>query len=184
MEALTIVTGGAGFIGSHLVGRLVALGHRVRVVERPGAETAHLPMGVEVVRADIRDPSAVRKAMRGGQWVYHLAANPNLWVRDRAEFEAINHRGTVHVLDAALEAGAERVLHTSTESILTRSKARGPIAEDVEVALADTVGPYCRSKLLAENAALARAGLGSRSSSPTRRCRSGRAIGDPRRQPG
>ena len=47
MEAMTIVTGGAGFIGSHLVERLVARGDRVRVVERPGADTAHLPAGVE-----------------------------------------------------------------------------------------------------------------------------------------
>lgn len=160
MDALTIVTGGAGFIGSHLVERLVGLGQRVRVVERPGAETGHLPAGVEVVRADIREADAVREALRGGRWVYHLAANPNLWVRDRAEFDAVNHRGTVHVLDAALESGAERVLHTSTESILTCARAQGPIAEDVEVTLADAVGPYCRSKLLAENEAMARARAG------------------------
>ncbi len=160
MDALTIVTGGAGFIGSHLVERLVSLGHRVRVIERPGAETSHLPPGVEVVRADIRDRSAVELALQGGRWVYHLAANPNLWVRDRAEFDAVNHRGTVHVLDAARAAGAERVLHTSTESILTCARQTGPIAEDVEVSLADTVGPYCRSKLLAEDEARARAGAG------------------------
>src|SRR4051794_39289107 len=160
MEAWTIVTGGAGFIGSHLVERLVGLGRRVRVVERPGAEVSHLPEEVEVVRADIRDPAAVAGAVRGGRWVYHLAANPNLWVRDRAEFDAVNHRGTVHVLDAALEAGAERILHTSTESILTCARSTGPIAEDVEIALSDAVGPYCRSKLRAENEALARARAG------------------------
>ena len=160
MEAFTIVTGGAGFIGSHLVERLVARGDRVRVVERPGADTSHLPPGVETVRADIRDPRAVESTMRGGRWVFHLAANPNLWARDRGEFDAVNHRGTVHVLDAALAAGAERVLHTSTESILTRARGHGPIAEDVEIALEDAVGPYCRSKLRAENEAIARARAG------------------------
>jgi dihydroflavonol-4-reductase len=160
MDALTIVTGGAGFIGTHLVERLVARGERVRVVERPGADVSHLPSEVEVVRADIRDRRAVGDALRGGRWVYHLAANPNLWVRDRAEFDTVNHRGTVHVLDAADDAGAERVLHTSTESILTCARATGPIAEDVEVTVADAVGPYCRSKLLAENAAMARARAG------------------------
>ncbi|WP_406695161.1 NAD-dependent epimerase/dehydratase family protein [Singulisphaera sp. Ch08] len=160
MDALTIVTGGAGFIGSHLVERLVSLGQRVRVVERPGADAAHLPAGVELVRADIRDPEAISQAMRGGRWVYHLAANPNLWVRDRAEFGAVNHQGTIHVLDAALAAGAERVLHTSTESILTCARATGPIGEEVEVQLSDAVGPYCRSKLLAENEAMARARAG------------------------
>jgi dihydroflavonol-4-reductase len=160
MDALTIVTGGAGFIGSHLVERLVARGERVRVVERPEADTAHLPPRVEVVRADIRDAPAVAEALRGGRRVYHLAANPNLWVRDRAEFDAVNHRGTVHVLDAALANGAERVLHTSTESILTRARSDGPIAEDVAIALSDAIGPYCRSKLLAENEAMACARAG------------------------
>jgi dihydroflavonol-4-reductase len=157
---MTVVTGGAGFIGSHLVERLVADGHRVRVVERPGADVAHLPAEVQVVRADIRDREAVRRALQGARLVYHLAANPNLWVRDRAEFDAVNHRGTVHVLDAAIEAGAEKIVHASTESILTCARHVGPIAEDVEVTLADAVGPYCRSKLRAEQEARARAKSG------------------------
>ena len=156
---VTVVTGGAGFIGSHLVERLVKQGARVRVVERPGAGVDHLAPGVEVVRADIRDRAATRAAVAGGRWVYHLAANPNLWALDRDEFDAVNHRGTVHVLDAALDGGAERVVHVSTESILTcaRPGQAGPIAEDVVVTLDDAVGPYCRSKLRAEIEAMARA---------------------------
>ena len=161
MDARTVVTGGAGFIGSHLVGLLVARGERVVVVERPGADVAHLPEGVEVVRADIRDPEATRRAVEGARWVYHLAANPNLWARDRRDFDAVNHRGTVHVLDAALGGGAERVVHVSTESILTRARSPGPIVEGVEIALSDAVGPYCRSKLRAENEAMARARAGA-----------------------
>lgn len=154
------MTGGAGFIGSHLVEALVRRGAKVRVIERPGADVAHLPSGVEVVRADIRDEAAVRSALKGARRVYHLAANPNLWVRDRAEFDAVNHRGAVHVLNAALEGGADQVLHVSTESILTRRGQVGPISEDVEIQLEDAIGPYCRSKLLAENAArgMARSG--------------------------
>ena len=158
--SLTVITGGAGFIGSHLVENLRNRGERIRVVERPGADTSHLPPEIEMVRADIRDRQAIAKALEGARYVYHLAANPNLWVRDRAEFDAVNHIGTVNVLDAAFEGGAERVLHTSTESILTCARQSGPIAEDVEVTLADAVGPYCRSKLLAENAAMARARAG------------------------
>lgn len=162
MEAhATIVTGGAGFIGSHLVERLIAEGQRVRVVERPGAPCDHLPPSVEIVYADIRCPEAVRCALRGARFVYHLAANPNLWTRDRRDFDAVNHRGTVHVLDAAIAAGAERVLHCSTESILTRERPNGgPITEQVEIVEADAVGPYCLSKLRAENAARARAAAG------------------------
>lgn len=160
MEGVTVVTGGAGFIGGHLVELLASRGERVRVVERPGARVDHLPKGVEIVRADIRDAEAVRLAMIGARHVYHLAANPHLWVRDRREFEAVNHQGTVHVLDAALEAGANRVLHASTESILTRARADGPIDENVEITEADAVGPYCLSKLRAEQAAMARAKAG------------------------
>jgi dihydroflavonol-4-reductase len=160
MDGLTIVTGGAGFIGSHLVARLVDSGQMVRVIERPGAPVDHLPPAIELVFADIRDRGGLARAMAGAGRVYHLAANPNLWVRDRAEFLAVNYQGTIHVLDAALEAGARRVLHTSTESILTKPGAAGPIDENVAIDLRDTVGPYCRSKLLAEQYAftLARAG--------------------------
>lgn len=161
MDSRTVVTGGAGFIGSHLVGLLVDRGERVVVVERPGADVSHLPPGVEVVRADIRDREATGLAVGGARFVYHLAANPNLWARDRGEFEAVNHQGTIHVLDAALSGGAERVVHVSTESILTRARSNGPIDEGVEIELSDAVGPYCRSKLLAENEALARARNGA-----------------------
>jgi dihydroflavonol-4-reductase len=102
----------------------------------------------------------VAKAIHGAELVYHLAANPNLWARDRREFDAVNHQGTVNVLESALETGARRVLHTSTESILTRKAARGLIDENVEISESDAVGPYCLSKLRAENAAIALARAG------------------------
>jgi len=161
MEARTLVTGGAGFIGSHLVERLVDRGERVVVLERPSADVGHLPAGVEVVRADIRDREATRQAVAGARFVYHLAANPNLWTRDRRDFDAVNHQGTIHVLDAALAGGVERFVHVSTESILTRARATAPIVEGVEIHLTDAVGPYCRSKLRAENQAMARARSGA-----------------------
>ncbi len=157
---MTIVTGGGGFIGSHLVELLVARGEKVRVVERPEADVAHLPAEVEVVRADVRDREAVLRAVSGARFVYHLAANPNLWAPDRRSFDEVNHQGTIHVLDAALESGCERVLHTSTESILTKRASDGPIDENVKIELTDAVGPYCLSKLLAERAAMDRARAG------------------------
>jgi len=74
-----LVTGGAGFIGSHLVQLLVSSGASVRVLERPGVSVDHLPRGVEIVSGDIRDRLCVERAVRGCPLVYHLAANPNLW---------------------------------------------------------------------------------------------------------
>lgn len=161
MPDITVVTGGAGFIGSHLVRLLADRGERVRVVERPGAAVDHLPPGVDVTFADIRDADAVRRALRGARHVYHLAANPQLWARRRGHFHAVNFVGTVNVLTAALDTGAERVLHTSTESILTRVRQAGPIAEDQEVPSRDVIGPYCRSKYRAERFALGLARQGA-----------------------
>jgi dihydroflavonol-4-reductase len=156
------VTGGAGFIGSHLVSRLVCEGHPVRVLERPGAAVDHLPLDrIDLVWADIRDRAAVALALRSCREVYHLAANPNLWAHQRGTFRQVNYLGTMNVLDAALAAGVRRIVHTSTESILTRARQSGVIGRDQPVLLSDVVGPYCRSKLLAERHAFALARLGA-----------------------
>jgi dihydroflavonol-4-reductase len=161
MADITLVTGGAGFIGSHLVRLLVSRGERVRVIDRPEAKVDHLPaQSVDFVPCDIRDRGAVRQAVQGCRVVYHLAANPQLWVRRRGHFHSVNYLGTVHVLTESLAAGAKRILHTSTESILTRARQTVPIAEDQDVPARDVIGPYCRSKFRAEQFAfhLARGG--------------------------
>ena len=158
----TLVTGGAGFIGSHLVRRLVAEGRRVRVLERPGAAVEHLPLSkIELVRADIRDRAGVDQCVRECEAVFHLAANPNLWTHKRGHFRQVNFRGAVNVLDASLAAGVRRILHTSTESILTRATQSGPISADVVVRPRDVIGPYCRSKYDAEVYALGLARKGA-----------------------
>jgi dihydroflavonol-4-reductase len=157
-----LVTGGAGFIGSHLVRRLLDLGERVRVLEHPAARVDHLPLDrLDIVRADIRDRTAVEQTVAGCEEVYHLAANPNLWTRRRGHFHQVNYLGAINVLEAALNAGVRRVLHTSTESILTLARQIGPIREEQEVRLRDVIGPYCRSKFLAERHALRRAKAGA-----------------------
>ncbi|MBX9655005.1 NAD-dependent epimerase/dehydratase family protein [bacterium] len=151
---MILVTGGAGFIGSHLVSLLVEQQQEVRVLELPHASISHLPLQkIEVVRGDIRNRNDVREAVRGCHQVYHLAANPNLWTRRRRDFDAVNHQGTVHVLEESLAAGASRILHVSTESILTSKDFRGGAVELLRPRREDMVGPYCRSKLDAEVAA-------------------------------
>jgi dihydroflavonol-4-reductase len=156
-----LVTGGAGFIGTHLVTRLLERGETVRVLEHPRARVEHLPLDrLDLIRADIRNQPAVEEAVRGCKEVYHLAANPNLWTRRRGLFRQVNYLGAANVLDAAVAAGARRVLHTSTESILTRACQDGMIATEQKVMLQDVIGPYCRSKYFAERHAfeLARRG--------------------------
>lgn len=152
---MILVTGGCGFLGRHVVQRLLDRGETVRVFDLP--ETAARPRDarVDFVPGDIRDRPAVRRAVAGCAKVMHLAANPNLWTRRRADFDAVNRLGTIHVLEEALAAGAERVLHTSTESILAESQVDS--AEPLETAELNPdriIGPYCRSKFEAERFAL------------------------------
>lgn len=140
-------------MGSHLVQQLLDEGERVRVLEHPDAAVDHLPLDrIELIRADIRDETAVMESTRECRHVYHLAADPNLWRRDRREFEAVNHVGTVNVMRAALDNGAERVLHTTTESILTSRDSNGGAVEDLRLKESDMLGPYCLSKFHAEEA--------------------------------
>jgi dihydroflavonol-4-reductase len=140
---------------------LVEAGQKVRVLERPDASVDHLPLAsIDLVRADIRDRPAVARAVAGCSQVYHLAANPHLWAPRRGHFHQVNYLGTQNVLEAALTAGVTRILHTSTESILTRTAQTAPISEDQQVSVHDVIGPYCRSKYHAERYAfrLARSG--------------------------
>jgi dihydroflavonol-4-reductase len=168
---MDLVTGGSGFIGHHLVAELVDRGHDVRVYDRKpfpadaAVEAARRGLkqpiskpisrrgATEVVLADILDADELRKAMRGCQRVFHLAADPNLWNRDPNHFDRVNREGTELLLRLAKEARVERVIYTSTESILTPRRSRGLVTEEVKVELSDMIGDYCRSKFLAEQAA-------------------------------
>jgi dihydroflavonol-4-reductase len=158
-----LVTGGCGFIGRHLTTLLAQRGYGVRVLDLqdwPGA-----PAGVEIRKGSILDPIAIASAVEGVQLVFHLAANPNLWAPDPRTFHQVNYEGTCRVLEAAAKAGVERIVYTSTESILKNIHARNGeasalIDESVELAIGDVWGAYCRSKYLAEREALGAAKSG------------------------
>jgi len=150
---LILITGGAGFLGSHLVTQLLDAGHDVRVLERPGANIDHLPLNrIELLTGDIRNENAVQKATQNCQQVYHLAADPNLWRRDKREFDSINRLGTIHVMRAALDNAVEKILYTSTESILSYQGSAGGAVEERRLKASDMLGPYCLSKFRAEEA--------------------------------
>lgn len=162
MTRLNLVTGGGGFIGRHVVRLLVERDETVRVLDVAGAEG--LPESVDVIRGSILDAETLDGALVGVERLYHLAANPNLWHRDSRAFERTNYEGTRRVLAAAARAGVTRIVYTSTESILKSCRAPRPAGqaagladETVSLELADMPGPYCRSKFLAEQEALAAA---------------------------
>lgn len=151
----SLVTGGAGFIGRHLVRLLRGRGEQVRVLD---LERLSLD-GVESIQGSILDRDTLRRALRGVDRVYHLAADPNLWASDKHHFDRVNHQGTRILLEEAARCDIERFVHTSTESILAGVGRRSdPMQTAIDGAhplrLEDMPGPYCRSKYLAEQAAL------------------------------
>lgn len=156
-----LVTGGAGFIGRHLVGELRARGRRVRVLD---LDRAGLPDEVEMVTGSVVDPGVVARAMAGARRVFHLAGLSELWLPDKRLYDEVNVGGTRLVLEAARHAGAERIVVTSSSTVLIsrrdRGEAPGAVDERRLLLPSDLSGPYCRSKLAAEDVARRAAAAG------------------------
>jgi len=161
VSGAALVTGANGFVGCHVVRALAGRGTPVRALVRPDADRRALEgIDCELAFGDVRERTAIEKALRGCEQVYHLAADYRLWVTDEAPMYATNVQGTRNVLAAARAAGVRRVVHTSTVGTLGIGPD-GVGREETPVALGDMVGAYKRSKFLAEAEAVqaARDGL-------------------------
>jgi len=155
-----LVTGAGGFIGSHLVERLLTEGHQVRAFVRYnsrgdrgllGLLPAELTAGLEVVAGDLRDPEAVHAAMRGVEMVFHLGALiaiPYSYQHPREVVET-NVLGTLNILQAARDLGTRRVIHTSTSEVYGTAQ-RVPIDETHPL---QGQSPYSASKIGADKIA-------------------------------
>lgn len=150
----SFLTGASGFVGGHVLRALVARGDRVLCLIRdPRASESIVRDGGEPVVGDLRDPAAVRRAMRGAEVVYHCAADYRLWVPDPASMYESNVGGTRNVLAAAADCGARRVVYTSTVGALGLREDGLPSDETTPSRLEQMIGPYKRSKFLAERVA-------------------------------
>jgi dihydroflavonol-4-reductase len=149
-----LVTGGTGFVGANLVRELLADGHTVRVLARRGGDRRALEgASVQIVEGDLLDAASLRTAVAGARHVYHVAADYRLWAPDLRVLYRANVDGTRHLLSAAAEAGAERIVYTSTVGAVGIPKDGTPGDETTAVSLADMVGAYKASKFLAERVA-------------------------------
>lgn len=148
----SLVTGGSGFIGQHLVAALLRDGVQVRSLDLapPRRRWPHC----EFVRASIVDRAAVLRAMEDVDEVYHLAGIPHLWTENAGDFDRVNAIGTEIVLSAARENGISWFVHCSSETVLLAAPRSSGVIDETGVASADhALGPYTRSKCLAEQAA-------------------------------
>jgi UDP-glucose 4-epimerase len=145
-----LVTGGAGFIGSHLVDAIRALGRPVRVFDDfSTGQAANIAAGVEVVEGSVTNPAAVEAAVNGCEVVFHLAALASVAksVEDPPLSHAVCATGTLHVLNAARKAGVRRVVYAGSASAY--GGADDPAGQD-ELTPLVALSPYAAAKLAGE----------------------------------
>ena len=148
-----LITGGAGFIGSHVAERLVASGSAVRVLDNLSTgrreNLASLGNAVELVEGDIRDAAAVRRCAEGRDAIVHLAAIASVAasIEDPVGTHQANFDGTLNVLEAARQLGVPRVVYASSAS-LYGDNTRLPLSEDERP---QPLSPYAADKLSGEH---------------------------------
>ncbi|MHB1218897.1 MAG: hopanoid-associated sugar epimerase [Alphaproteobacteria bacterium] len=150
----TLITGASGFVGSAVLRRLLAEGHRVRVLVRAGSDRRNLAgLDVELAVGDLNHPETLRDAVARAKAVFHVAADYRLWVPRPEEIYRANVEGTGALLRAAAKAGVERVVYTSSVATLGLLPDGAPADELTPSALVNMIGHYKRSKFLAEEEA-------------------------------
>ena len=151
----TLVTGGSGFVGSHVVRALAERGDDLRLLVRRGSDLDHLSdLGFERTSGDVMDRRAVSRAVRGADRVFHIAGTTSMLSRHREKVFELNVRGTRTVLEESLAAGVERVVFTSSVAAIGPARPRGT-ADETQPFRAAALGiAYVNSKHEAEVEAL------------------------------
>jgi dihydroflavonol-4-reductase len=150
----TLVTGAAGFLGSHVARQLVARGESVRVLIRPSSSNRAISdLSLEYVTGDLRDGASLERAMSGVRSVYHVAADYRLWAKRPQDIYDSNVGGTKNLLEAAKRADIELMVYTSTVATIAVDRPEPP-NEFTDAKLEEMVGHYKRSKWLAEQEVL------------------------------
>jgi dihydroflavonol-4-reductase len=146
-----LVTGASGFVGSAVARKLKERGFAVRALVRESSPTGHLAeLDLEFAKGDLRDADSVIEAMRGVRYLFHVAADYRLWARDPEEIVRNNVTGTRTIMEAARDAGVERIVYTSSVATLKCRQAGDPSDETMPLKEDQAIGAYKRSKVAAE----------------------------------
>ncbi len=146
-----LVTGASGFVGSAVARALEQSGYAVRALLRPTAQRVNLAgLDAEIVEGDMCDPGSVNQAMAGVRYLFHVAADYRLWARHPHEIMRTNAEGTRILMRAALAAGVERIVYTSSVATIACPTGEAPADETRSLGEADAIGAYKRSKIAAE----------------------------------
>jgi dihydroflavonol-4-reductase len=149
---IVLITGGAGFIGGELAKRLLARGEEVKVLDLKVDGANDLARwGAQLIAGDILSPGDVRGALDGCRCLFHAAALFRMWQLDGKNYHRVNVEGTRNVLEAALELGVSRVVHTS--SAVTIGEGRGKVGHEETTHRGYFLSDYERSKYLSERVA-------------------------------
>ncbi len=147
----TLVTGASGFVGSAIARHLLDAGHHVRVLLRSGSPRDNLEsLDVEIVIGDLTDQTTLKHACCGCSSLFHAAADYRLWAPHPESMYAANVHGTRNIMQAALDAGIERIIYTSSVATLGTSQNGAPADEETSSSLDSMIGHYKRSKFMAE----------------------------------
>jgi dihydroflavonol-4-reductase len=150
-EKPVLVTGASGFVGAAVTRALIARGRNVRVLLRPESDRRNVAgLAVEERIGSLEDSASMKAALAGCGALYHVAADYRLWVRDESAMMKANVEGTRLLMLAALDLGVEHIVYTSSVATLGLS-SDGVVADERSPStLADMIGPYKRSKFMAE----------------------------------
>jgi dihydroflavonol-4-reductase len=158
---LVFLTGATGFVGSHVARALAEQGADLRLLVRAKSNLKNVEdIKADLVTGDLRDPASLEKGIAGCEFVFHVAADYRLWVRDPEEMYRSNVEGTRAILEAARKNKVRRVVYTSSVATMGFTSNGQPADENSPVSLDNMIGPYKRSKFQAEQVAIeaARAG--------------------------
>jgi dihydroflavonol-4-reductase len=148
---MILITGASGFVGAAVARSLLQSGEPVRALVRSTSPRMNLAdPRLQIVEGDISDAGSIARAMAGVRYLFHVAADYRLWARHPDDIVRTNVEGTRTVMNAALRAGVERVVYTSSVATLAARPNRAPSDETFPLAAADAVGAYKYSKVIAE----------------------------------